>query len=110
MYKLQPKYLTINFNYEMTASVVTKDENNFSTQGNFRTTKDLAGMIWETEDTNSYDLLKYPTNPDFNDVLLSYDYEINGYTELLDSGKASALTILTNDGQLHYVRLWNYVV
>ncbi|MHA3065528.1 chitobiase/beta-hexosaminidase C-terminal domain-containing protein [Lacticaseibacillus saniviri] len=108
-FKLQPKYLTINFNFEMTASVVTKSESEFSVQGHFRTTNDLSGLIWETEDTHSHSALKYKTDPDFSDVVLSYDYSIEGYTELLDSTAASALTVETNDGATHYVRLWNYV-
>lgn len=109
MYKLQAKYLTINFNFEMTASVVTQNENSFSVQGHFRTTDDLAGLIWETEDTHSHESLKYPTNPNFKNVSLSYDYALSGYTEGLDSDKASALTIQTVDGDIHYIRLWNYV-
>ncbi|WP_411372668.1 non-contractile tail sheath protein [Enterococcus thailandicus] len=109
MYKLQAKYLTINFNFEMTASVVTQNENSFSVQGHFRTTDDLAGLIWETEDTHSHESLKYPTNPNFKNVSLSYDYALSGYTEALDSDKASALTIQTVDGKIHYIRLWNYV-
>ncbi|WP_086270731.1 FN3 associated domain-containing protein [Enterococcus sp. 5B7_DIV0075] len=109
MYKLQAKYLTINFNFEMTASVVTQNEHSFSVQGHFRTTDDLAGLIWETEDTHSHESLKYPTNPNFKNVSLSYDYALSGYTEALDSDKASALTIQTVDGKIHYIRLWNYV-
>lgn len=101
MNKLQPKYLTINFNFEMTASVVTKSNEAFSVQGHFRTSNDLAGLIWETEDTHSHSALKYPTKPSFKDVALSYDYEVNGYTEPLDSGQASALTIEMNDVTIH---------
>lgn len=110
MYKLKPKYLITNNNFDMSSATVTTDENNFFNSGNFRTNKDLAGMIWESEDFYSHSATKYSTNPDFTGVKLKYNYSISGYTELLNSGNSPALTIETNDGYIYYIRLWNYVV
>lgn len=105
-----PKYLVTNFNFDMNASTVTVDKNNFYVTGNFRTGKDLVGVKWETKDNYSHPDLKYPTKPDFSNVNLEYDYKIEGFTNLMDSGLAPSLTIETNNGEVHYVRLWNYVV
>ncbi|MBP1999096.1 hypothetical protein J2Z69_000115 [Paenibacillus shirakamiensis] len=110
IYKFQSKYMTNNFSSDMSSSTVTNDEHTLITKGNFRTTKDLSGMAWEVEDKYSPSSLKYPTQPDFTDVNLSYNYNITGYTPTLDSGAAPILTVETNDGQYYYVRLWNYVV
>jgi len=110
IHKLMPKYLVTNFNFDMNASTVTVDKNNFYVAGNFRTGKDLVGVKWETKDNYSHPDLKYPTKPDFSNVNLEYDYKIEGFTNLMDSGLAPSLTIETNNGEVHYVRLWNYVV
>ncbi|KMP90982.1 hypothetical protein TU65_25530 [Bacillus wiedmannii] len=109
IHKLMPKYLVTNFNFDMTAATVTLDKNNFYVAGNFRTGKDLVGVKWETQDNYSHPDLKYPTKPDFSNVTLEYDYTIEGFTNLMDSGLAPSLTIETNSGEVHYVRLWNYV-
>jgi hypothetical protein len=105
-----PRYLVTNFNFEMIASTVTHDQQNFTVKGNFRTDKDLAGLTWETKDNYSHPELKYPTDPDFSDVVLEYDYNIEGHTNEMDSSNAPSLTVETNSGEVYYVRLWNYVV
>lgn len=109
IYKLMPKYLTNNFSFDMMAATVTNG-NTVITRGNFRTTYDLSGMSWETEDLYSHKDLKYPTDPDFTNVNLSYSYYIYGDIPEMDSNSAPALTIETNTGDIFYVRLWNYVV
>ncbi|NPV43881.1 MAG: hypothetical protein HPY70_07900 [Firmicutes bacterium] len=110
IYKLKPKYLTTDFNFKMMAATVTQDDHTFSSVGNFRTNKDLAGMSWETEDVLSHIDLKYPTDSDFSGVILEYDYSLSGYTELMNSEISPVITIETNSGEIYYVRLWNYVV
>lgn len=47
IHKLMPKYLVTNFNFDMNASTVTVDKNNFYVAGNFRTGKDLVGVKWK---------------------------------------------------------------
>lgn len=110
IYKLKPKYLTTNFNFDMMAATVTDDDQNFISVGNFRTDKDLAGMTWSSEDTMSHSDLKYPTDSDFTNVVLEYNYSLSGFTEKMDSTTSPVLTIETNSGDFYYVRLWNYVV
>lgn len=110
IYKLQPKYLTTDFNFEMMAATITQNEHTFSSVGNFRTDKDLAGMTWETEDIMSHNDLRYPTNGDFTDIVLQYDYSLSGHTELMNSETSPVITIETNNGDVYYVRLWNYVI
>jgi len=103
----------------MISSTVTQDNNNFKHLGNFRTAGDLSGVSWETKDEYSHNDLKYPTNCDFTGVQLQYDYEISGYTNLLNSEAGPVITIKTyKDGinndpdniEIYFVRLWNYVV
>ena len=109
MYKLQPKYLINNFSFDMMAATVTEGQDVITT-GNFRTTHDLSGMSWETEDLHSHADFKYPTNSDFSNVQLSYTYQLSGDVPDMNAGQAPALTIETLDGGIYYVRLWNYVV
>ncbi|MBE1442605.1 chitobiase/beta-hexosaminidase C-terminal domain-containing protein [Paenibacillus sp. OAS669] len=110
IYKLKPKYLLTDFNFEMIASTITTNDNNFSVVGNFRTDKDMNGTFWSTLDKHSHSSLKYPTNPNFRNVVLEYNYSISGYTERMNSENAPVLTIETNSGQIYYIRLWNYVI
>ncbi|MFT4146921.1 MAG: S8 family serine peptidase [Mobilitalea sp.] len=109
-YKLDPVYLNTNFTFEMMSATVTEDEHNFKNIGCFRTRSDLCGMTWETKDTISHMDLRYPTNSDFSNVHLQYDYDINGSTALMDATVCPTLTITTNNGEIYYVRLWNYVI
>ncbi|MHB8131831.1 MAG: non-contractile tail sheath protein [Mobilitalea sp.] len=109
VYKFKPKYLNTNFSFEMMAATVTNDEHNFKNIGNFRTRNDMCGMSWETVDQISHPELRYPTNCDFTNVMLQYDYNISGYTASMDSTISPTLTIETNDGGIYFVRLWNCV-
>lgn len=109
-YKLKPKYLINNSNFDMMSATVTNDEHNFMTTGNFRTSKDFDVMYWETEDVHSHPDLKYPTNHDFSNVVLEYNYKISGDAVPMDGTPSPTLTIVTTDDKAYYVRLWNYVV
>lgn len=108
-YKLEPKFLINNFNSEMNAATVTSSPNDFKTIGNFRTSKDFDVMYWEAEDQHSHLNLKYPTNGDFSNVILEYNYKISGDLVPIDGVPSPTLTIITNDDKAYYVRLWNYV-
>ncbi|MDO3678677.1 non-contractile tail sheath protein [Paenibacillus ehimensis] len=110
IYKLKPKYLVTDFNFEMIASAVTTSENSFVVSGNFRRNTDLAGVSWETRDRYSHKKFRYPTITSFKDVKLSYNYEVSGYTAQMDGIISPTLTIETNSGENYFVRLWNYVV
>lgn len=109
-YKLKPKYLLNNFNFDMMSATVTQDEHTFVTTGNFRSNKDFDVMYWETEDSHSHPDLKYPTQRDFSNVILEYNYKISGNAALMNAETSPTLTVVTNDNQAYYIRLWNYVV
>jgi hypothetical protein len=109
-FKLKPKYLINNSNFEMISATVTEDANTFNVVGNFRTNKDFNMMYWESEDKHSHPDLKYPTIQDFTDVILEYDYTISGNAARMNEDIAPTMTIVTNDDQYYYVRLWNYVI
>lgn len=110
IYKLQPKYLLNNFDFEMMSSVVTLNNQNFYTTGDFRSNRSFDGMYWETDDTHSHPAMKYTSDPNFQNVILDYNYVISGNTARLDGLVSPTLIVKTNDGQQYYVRLWNYVV
>ncbi|WP_436836463.1 non-contractile tail sheath protein [Paenibacillus tritici] len=108
-YKLKPKYLVNNFNFDMMSATVTEDEHHFSTVGNFRTSKDFNVMYWEAEDVHSHPTLKYPTDGDFSDLVLEYNYTISGDATPLNGVPSPTLTVVTTDDKAYYIRLWNYV-
>lgn len=108
-YKLKPKYMLNNSNFEMISATVTEDANNFMTVGNFRTDKDFDLMYWESEDKHSHPDLRYPTNGDFSGVVLDYNYTLSGDISLMNADTAPTMTIVTSQEQYYYIRLWNYV-
>ena len=109
IYKLKPKYLVTDFNFDSIAATVTESEKNFNFLGVFRTNRDLCGMSWKTIDELDYIDFRYPENGDFTGVYLTYNYYISGYTHLLSDEQAPVMTIKTYSGDNYYVRLWNYV-
>lgn len=110
IYQLQPKYLVTNFNFDAMAATVTQSNTSFKNVGLFRTKTDLVGMSWLVEDTLSHIDFRYPKKTDFSNVTLSYNYNISGFTPLMDANLAPTITVRTMDGAEYYVRLWNYVV
>jgi uncharacterized protein (TIGR02217 family) len=72
---------------------------------------DLAGLIWEAEDTRDHPLLAYETARDFGDCVLSFHWRSSGVLAL-DAINGPTLTIegrdATGAARSWYVRLWNY--
>jgi len=113
MTKLDPKYLTCDFNFEAIGAVIVPfgEENKVIIAGNFRSHHDYIGVVYDIEDRWSHPDFSYPAVPDFSNIILSYDYEIIGAASPMNSAQGSpTLTITTVDNQEYYVRLWNYVI
>lgn len=111
--KLNPKYATCDFNFEAIGAVSVSPErqDEIVVAGNFRSKYDYIGVSWLSEDTWSHAHNKYPTSTDYTDVILSYDYHIEGSNAPMDSEQAApVITIFTTSGSEYYVRLWNYTV
>jgi len=109
--KLSPKLMQCNFNFEMMMSAITPlgTSDELQIDGNFRTIGDYGALNWETEDAWGHPSYKYPTDHDFTDVLLEFDYLIEGYMPHLDDNEGMTLTVELTNGSTMYVRLWNYV-
>lgn len=111
--KLDPTNLTIDFNFEAIGAVIVPygQQDTVIVTGNFRSHRDYIGVTYNAEDGWSHPKFKYPTSYDFSGIVLSYDYLLEGEVAPLDAIQgAPTLTVETTDGQVYYVRLWNYVV
>lgn len=108
MKQLDPILMQADFNKEMMMSVVSS-ENGLLLEGYFRSYGDMGGMMYKVVDDWSHEALRYQTQPDFTNVVLSYDYAQSGLLTELPYEYAPSLTVYTAVG-IHFVRLYNYIV
>lgn len=111
--RFDPRFWTVNFPRPMMAAVTTTAPDALRVDAVFYKADDLAGLIWDAEDTHDHPLLAYATSRDFRDCRLSFRWRSAG-VRALDAVHGPVLTIEGRDEQGRarswYVRLWNYAV
>lgn len=109
--RFDPRFWTVNFPRPMMASVVTTAPDALRVDATFYNSDDLAGLIWETEDTLDHPLLAYETIYDHARLSLHFHWRSSGVMPL-DQVNGPTLTIEGRDAagnpKAWYVRLWNY--
>jgi len=109
--RFDPRFWTVNFPRPMMAAVTTTAPDALRVDAVFHTRGDLAGLIWEAEDTHDHPLLRYATARDFRGCRLSFRWQAAGVVPL-DAINGPVLTIEGRDAsgaaRAWYVRLWNY--
>ena len=109
--RFDPRFWTINFPRPMMASVVTSAPDALRIDAEFHHEGELAGLIWESEDTLDHPLLEYETRRDYAHCILSFRWRSVGVLPL-DAVNGPTLTIEGRDAagnaRTWYVRLWNY--
>lgn len=111
MQRFDPRFWTINFPRPMMASAVNSAADALRIDATFLRQGDLAGLIWESEDTLDHPLLAYATDRNYAGTTLSFRWRSGGIMPL-DANNGPTLTIEGRDatGTAHtwYVRLWNF--
>ena len=111
--RFDPRFWTVNFPRPMMASVVTTGAESLRADAVFYNSDDLAGLIWDSEDTLDHPLLAYATNRDYRRLTLSFRWQSDGIVPL-DAINGPTLTITGRDAggqpKSWYVRLWNYAI
>jgi uncharacterized protein (TIGR02217 family) len=109
--RFDPRFWTLNFPRPMMASVVTTGPESLRVDAVFYRSDDLAGLIWESEDSWDHPLLAYATNRDYRRLTLRFRWRSDGILPL-DLINGPTLTIEGRDAagqpKSWYVRLWNY--
>lgn len=109
--RFDPRFWTINFPRPMMASVVTTAADALRVDVVFYNSDDLAGLIWESEDTLDHPLLAYETENDYSRLKWEFHWRSAGIMPL-DAINGPTLTIegrdAAGDARSWYVRLWNY--
>jgi uncharacterized protein (TIGR02217 family) len=109
--RFDPRFWTVNFPRPMMAAVTTIAADALRVDAVFYKADDLAGLIWEAEDSHDHPLLAYETRRDFRDCRLSFRWRSGGLMAL-DAINGPTLTIEGRDEtgvpRAWYVRLWNY--
>ena len=109
--RFDPRFWTINFPRPMMASVVTTAPDALRVDAVFYNSDDLAGLIWDSEDTLDHVLLAYETERDYARLNWQFRWRSSGIMPL-DAINGPTLTIegrdATGDAKAWYVRLWNY--
>ncbi|MEM8917670.1 MAG: DUF2460 domain-containing protein [Pseudomonadota bacterium] len=109
--RFDPRYWTVNFPRPMMASLVTTAKDAMRVDAVFYNSDDLAGLIWDSEDSLDHPLLTYETCTDYSRLSLQFHWQSSGIMPL-DEVNGPTLTIEGTDAAGHakswYVRLWNY--
>ena len=109
--RFDPRFWTVNFPRPMMASVVTTAADALRVECSFHHEGELAGLIWESEDTLDHPLLAYETRADYAHCVLRFRWRSGGGLAL-DVPHGPTLTIEGRDAEgrkrAWYVRLWNY--
>jgi len=111
--RFDPRFWTVNFPRPMMASVITTAPDALRVDAIFYNSDDLAGLIWESEDTLDHPLLAYETLRDYGRLSFEFHWKSSGIMPL-DAINGPTLTIEGRDAggnaKSWYVRLWNYAV
>src|SRR5690606_25131799 len=94
--RFDPRFWTVNFPRPMVASVITTAHDALRVDANFLRKADLAGLIWESEDTIDHPLLSYATKRNYAHCQLSFHWQSNGVVAL-DEPDGPTLTIEGRD-------------
>lgn len=105
--RFEPAYWTVDFPLPMMASVITTGPDALRVRAVFRTNRDLAGLIWHTEDRADHGLFAYHRARDCRGCVLEFDWFSSGIRPM-DRLQSVSLTVETYRNGTHYVRLWNY--
>ena len=109
--RFDPRFWTVNFPRPMMASVVTTAPDALRVDCEFWHRGELAGLIWESEDTLDHPLIAYATRRDYAHCVLRFRWRSGGVVAL-DQVNGPTLTIEGRDAggaaKTWYVRLWNY--
>ena len=96
--RFDPRFWTVNFPRPMMAAVTTIAADALRVDAVFYTAGDLAGLIWEAEDSHDHPLLRYATARDFRGCRLSFRWRANGVVAL-DQVNGPVLTIEGRDAR-----------
>lgn len=111
MQRFDPRFWTVNFPRPMIASVVTTAHDALRVDAEFYHQGELAGLIWESEDTLDHPLLAYTTRREYAHCVLRFRWRSSGLVAL-DQPNGPTLTIEGRDAsgsaRSWYIRLWNY--
>ncbi len=111
--RFDPRFWTVNFPRPMMAAVTTTAPDALRVDAVFYNANDLAGLIWEAEDTVDHPLLAYETSRDFRGCVFKFRWQSSGVLAL-DAINGPTLTIEGRDAsgapKSWFVRLWNFAV
>ncbi|MDT0576534.1 DUF2460 domain-containing protein [Croceicoccus sp. F390] len=109
--RFDPRFWTVNFPRPMMAAVTTAAHDALRVDCVFYRQQDLAGLIWDSEDTLDHPLAAYTTSRDYRHSTLSFRWRSEGIMPL-DVPNGPTLTIEGRDrsgnARTWFVRLWNY--
>ena len=109
--RFDPRFWTVDFPRPMMASTVTTGPDSLRVEAEFHNSDELAGLIWDSQDTLDHPLLAYETDRDYSRTTLRFHWRSAGILPL-DAVHGPTLTIEGRDAggaaRSWYVRLWNY--
>jgi len=109
--RFDPRFWTVNFPRPMMAAVTNPGGEALDVTLVFYAKNDLAGLIWDSEDTADHPLMSYETQRDYTGVVFRFRWISQGIKPL-DEVHGPTLTIQGRDAagnpRSWFVRLWNF--
>ncbi len=110
--RFAPRLWTVDFPRPMMAALTNPAPRLLRVDLAFLARRDLAGLIWESEDRWSHPRCAYRTIRDYAGCTLAFDWVAGPGLRPLDAVNGPTLTIEGRDAagnpRTWYVRLWNY--
>ncbi len=97
----------INHNFESNAAITSTDTDNFTVTGTLRTSNDLIGIYWNSQDDITHPYISYGSRTDYTDVTLDFDYEMSGCKDFSDG--VVSITINKTDGSVYYLTMARFI-
>ena len=104
---------TINNNFESSAAITSSNNSNFTVTGTFRTTGDMIGIYWNSEDLIQHPYISYGSRTDYRNVILEFDYNMSGCKDWNEDynvdNNPCVITINKTDGSVDYVVMYQFI-
>jgi len=104
----KPEYWSISMQFENQAAIVDTTDGSFKVYikyNKFVEETHTVSAVWHTKDVYDHQRLAYKTKIDLREVKLRFKVK---YTNLKGFDEHDGMTIVDNNGNFYYVRLWHY--
>ena len=110
--RFEPAFWDVDFDLSAVATIVTTGADAFTVKGILRTTSNLVGVFWRSQDKWGHPLFSYEQEIDWRNCVLTFDLTYTNCPTIDDSANAGAnqltMTVTDMSGRPYYLYLENF--